>query len=134
MVDEGVRNKPEQIGHKDMKYRVFGRHKTRAHILLRKDRPIKDLVLDDAKVMKLEVIKSKLVTTRKYRTDDMLVMRSAIKRYINSYGFFMSKDLPDAINLIVTRLVDEAMGRVYSLPTKTERITVRPGDLSLLLQ
>ena len=131
---DGVRNKPEELGPKDLRYKVYGKHKKREHLLLRKDRPIKDLVLDDSTIMKLEVIKAKLKTTRKYKTDDMTVMRSALKRYVNSHGFFMSRDLPDAINTIVIRLVDEAIGRVYSLPTHMERITVRPGDLSLLLQ
>lgn len=134
MQSDGVRNKPEELTARDLRYKVYGRQKKRDHILLRIDRPIKDLVLDDAKLMKLEVIKAKLTTTRKYKTDDMVVTRSALKRYVNSYGFFMSRDLPDAINTIVLRLVDEAMGRVYSLPTHMERITVRPGDLSLLLQ
>lgn len=133
--DEGVRNLPEVTHNRDMRYDIFGSKTKRAnHLLYRKDRPIRDLEMDEEKIMKLEVIKSKLVNVRKYKTDNMMITRAHLKKYVNSYGFYMSKDLPDAINTIVMKMVEEAIGRVYCLPGRMERITVRPSDLPLLLQ
>lgn len=97
------------------------------------DRPIKAMDLDDAKLMKLEINKSKLVNTAKYKYADMLLNRQACKRYINSYGFFMATVLPDALNTIVKRMIDEAIARVYILPGRMERITIRAGDLPFIL-
>jgi histone H3/H4 len=132
--DKGVRNKPETTATNIMRYDVLGSKKRSDHLLYRIQRPIREYVVDPAKMMRLEVIKSKLKMIRKYKTDVMVINRFKIKKLVNSYGFYMSKDLPDAVNSIVERLVEEAIGRVYSLPSSQERITIKPTDLPLLFQ
>lgn len=132
--EEGVRNNPEVVTRRDMKYDILGGQIKADHILLSKDRPIKGLDLDDAKLMKLEIIRSKLIDIRKYKQDDMIVNRRKLKLLVNKYGFYCSKDLADALNSIAMRMVEEAIGRVYNLPGRMERITVRPSDLPLMLQ
>lgn len=133
MEEKGVRNKPEVLNIKDMRYGVLG-GRIKADDYLLKERKLKGRDLTDDKLMKLEVLRSKLTNIRKYKADDMVVIRSRLQKMLHRYGFFMSPDLPDAVNAIVIRMVEEAIARVYNLPGRMERITVRPSDLPWMIQ
>ncbi len=132
--ERGVRNKPHDLNTRDMRYDILAGSVKADQWLLKKKRNIKDLDIDDDKLLKLEVLRAKLQNPRKFKGDDLLINRTKLKRYINKYGFYCSRSLADGLNTIITRMVDEAIARVYMLPINTKRITVRAGDLPLILQ
>lgn len=132
--ERGVRNRPESVRSADVRYNILGGSVKADQWLLKKKRNIKDLDINDDKLMKLEILRAKLQNPRKFKGDDMLINRTKLKRYINQYGFYCSRSIADGLNTIITRMVDEAIARVYMLPLSTKRITVRAGDLPLILQ
>lgn len=126
--------KPEDINVDDIRYDILQGQIRADQLLYGKHKPINAAEIDDQLLLKLEVMKGKMKYTNKMKSDERLVNHSAIVRYVQKHGFYCSQRLPDAINQIIMRLIDEAIGRVYCLPGRMERITVRPSDLPLILR
>jgi hypothetical protein len=126
--------KPEEIDIDKVRYDMLSGQIRADQLLYSNNRPKSAAEIDDDLLLKLEMMKSKMKYTRKLKSDKRLVNSSGIVRYVQEHGFYCSQRLPDAINDIVIRLIDEAIGRVYCLPGRMERITIRPSDLPLILR
>jgi len=77
----------------------------------------------------MEAKKTKVWNHKKYPYGEMFIMRKRVKEYINGHGFDMNNLVPDILNSIAIKILDDAILRAY---LSRKRVTVMPTDMSLL--
>lgn len=80
-------------------------------------------------LVRLEEAKSKVNNHPRVPFHRMIVYRARVLKYVNQHGLFCSKIIPDIMNTINQRILDQAITRVY---LQGNRRTVKANDMAWL--